>query len=146
MIIGFLSIILDFSFLYFFNYYVGNTIVFPMFSLIFLLSLLFFNYNKKIFLLFFLLNSFICGIIFLPLLICFLFFIIDKKINKNNYLLLICISIITYDIFFFLLLSISDIRLLIDKIIISIPINMVYSLFLYNYFVLINKKSKYKLV
>ena len=146
MIIGFLSILLDYFILNTFNYNVLNTIIFPMFSLVFLLSLIYFNCNKKLILFFFLLYSFICGIIFLPLLICFINYIVNKKRSNNNYFLLISLSLIAYDSLLFILLPISDIRLLLDKIIITIPINLLYSLFLYYYYVLTNKKKKYKLV
>ena len=145
MIIGFLSFALDLIVLSKINYYVENVIIFPMFSLVFLLSIIYYNYDKRIIFFFFLLYSSITGIIFLPLLLCFIVLLHNKNNNLNSYLLLIIESLIIYDLSFYLFLSINDINLLIDKFIFTIPINVCYSLFLY-YYVLNRKNSKYKLV
>ena len=139
MIIGILSLVLDTFILNITNYCVNNTIIFPMFSLVFLLSLIYYNYDIKVIAFFLILYSCINGILYLPLLICILSLLNKKEKSLNNYLLLMTFYLITYDLLFYLLLSVSDYKLLIDKIVVSLPINVLYSYFLFN--VLNNKKK-----
>ena len=142
MILGFVSIALDLIFLNFYNYEIGNILFFPMFSLVYLISSIYFKIDlKKVFIIY-IFYSLITGIIFLPLFIIFINYI--YKLKNNNYLLTIFLSISLYDLIFFLFMHLSNINLLIDKYIITIPINIIYSLFIF--YVLNKKNNKYKLV
>lgn len=138
MILGLLSLFLDFLLLNVFNYEIGNVLIFPMFSLVFLISSIYFKLDIKKVIIIYLLYTLITGVLFLPLLILLI------PIKRNNYLLTISLSLVLYDLLFFLLLPLNNINLLIDKIIITIPINILYSLFIFH--VLNNKNNKYKLV
>lgn len=138
MILGLLSLFLDYLLLNVFNYEIGNVLIFPMFSLVFLISSIYFKLDIKKVIIIYLLYTLITGILFLPLLILLI------PIKRNNYLLTISLSLVLYDLLFFLLLPLNNINLLIDKIIITIPINILYSLFIFH--VLNNKNNKYKLV
>lgn len=138
MILGLLSLFLDYLLLNVFNYEIGNVLIFPMFSLVFLISSIYFKLDIKKVIIIYLLYTLITGVLFLPLLILLI------PIKRNNYLLTISLSLVLYDLLFFLLLPLNNINLLIDKIIITIPINILYSLFIFH--VLNNKNNKYKLV
>ena len=141
MILGILSLFLDYLLLNYFNYYIGNIIAYPMFTLVFLLSSIYFNRKRFCF---FFLYSFINGIIFLPLLIMFLNYIIIFKKSFDLYILKITCSLILYDILLFAFLSLNNIYLLIYKILVTIPINILYSIIIY--YVLKTKYQKYKLL
>ena len=131
MIIGILTFIFDIQ----------------LFSLIFLLSLIFFNYDKRIVILFFFLYSCFIGLVFLPLFLCFFCYKVKKQKSLTNYLLLICELIILFDVIFYLFLPLSNIFLLIRKLVITLPINIIYAILIYSYFSVLNdKKTKYKLV
>ena len=142
MIIGIISFLIDYLILNNFDYYIGNIIIFPMFSLVYIISYLYLKNKYNVF--FFLLYIFINGIIFLPLFIIFLNSFIK---SKTSYFLTIIVSLIIHDFMFYLFLSINDITLLINKIIVTIPINLLYALIIYHInYVLKDKKNKYKLV
>ena len=131
MIIGILTFIFDIQ----------------LFSLIFLLSLIYFNYDKRIVILSFFLYSCFIGLVFLPLLLCFFCYKVKKQKSLTNYLLLICELIILFDVIFYLFLPLSNIFLLIRKLVITLPINIIYAILIYSYFSVLNdKKTKYKLV
>ena len=142
MIIGIISILLDILFLNIYNYEIGNIIFFPMFSLVFLISSIYFKLDFKKILIIYILYSLITGLIFLPFLIIFVNYINSYK--KDNYILTIVLSLVLYDLLFFLFMHLSKIELLIDKFIITIPINIIYSMFIF--YVLNKNHNKYTLV
>ena len=144
MITGIISLIFDYFILKYIGYYIDSVIIFPMFTFIFLLSSLYFNKDIKVILLIFYLYLIITGIVFLPLLILFINNIVKRKNDIDNYLITISISLILYDLLFYLFLSLNNISLLINKIIVTIPINILYSLIIY--YVLKKNYGKYKLL
>ena len=144
MITGIISLIFDYFILKYVGYYIDSVIIFPMFTFIFLLSSLYFNKDIKVILLIFYLYLIITGIVFLPLLILFINNIVKRKNDIDNYLITISISLILYDLLFYLFLSLNNISLLINKIIVTIPINILYSLIIY--YVLKKNYGKYKLL
>ena len=144
MITGIISLIFDYFILKYAGYYIDSVIIFPMFTFIFLLSSLYFNKDIKVILLIFYLYLIITGIVFLPLLILFINNIVKRKNDIDNYLITISISLILYDLLFYLFLSLNNISLLINKIIVTIPINILYSLIIY--YVLKKNYGKYKLL
>ncbi len=142
MILGILSIILDLFLLNIFNYHVDNVIFFPMFSLVFLICLTTIKYNYKIIIIIYMLFSLINGIIFLPLLIIFINYSINSNNTINNYLLRMLLLLILYDFLFFSFLSLSNYFLLINKLIVSIPINILYSFIVYYNFNVLKRRIK----
>ena len=137
MILGLLSIILDYTFFNIFNYQVDNVFLFPMFTLVFLISSIIINVNIKKIITIYIFYSFLNGVIFLPLFIIYITFIVKQNNSLNNYLLCVISLLIIYDYIFFLCLSLSSYELLINKLIVSLPINIFYSLIIYyNYNVL----------
>lgn len=144
MIIGIISLLLDYLILNYLNYYIDSVIIFPMFTFIYILGLLYFKKINILFYFLLLLYISITGIIFLP---CFIIFINNIVYNKNtlaSYIIYTLYSLLLYDFLFYLFLSKTDIRLLINKIIVTIPINLLYALIIY--YVLKRIKYKYKLV
>ena len=99
MITGIISLILDYFFLNNVGYYIDNVIVFPMFTLVFLLSSIFFNKDIKIILLIFFFNIIINGTLFITLLILLINYYLKDKKNNEFYLITICMSLILYDLF-----------------------------------------------
>lgn len=156
MILGIISILLDVLLLNFIYFQLGKILIFPMFTITFLISSIYFRYDMKKLLIVLVIYSSIIGVIYLPL----MFFLIvyyqihkDKKnFNLKNYLLKISYSLILYDFLYFVILYFFKINsytfsLLIYKIILSIPLSILYSLLLYYInSVLKKKKNKYKLV
>ena len=142
MIIGFLSISLDIILLNIFNYQIDNIIIFPMFTLVFIINLILFKQDLKKVLLMLFLYIFLNGLVFLPLFIILLSSLLKKDVSLNNNLLIVIVLLIIYDLLFYLFLGMSNISLLINKIIVTIPVNILYSSIIYYYFSVLNFKKK----
>lgn len=138
MILGIMSLVIDLLILNI----IGNNIVFPMFSFIFLISSMYLNIDFKKIIVIYIIYSCIIGILYLPLLILFL----NYLYKDLSYFKRIILSLLLYDLMFFIILGISNINIFLDKIIITMPINLIYSFFIYYFFVLKSNKTKYKLV
>ena len=136
MILGFFSLLFDLLFLNFFPYLINTALIFPMFSLVYIVSRLYFNKDIKytIFLIFLVMS--IYGYLFYIIFSLFFFYFIFKE--KNKYLRNYYFSIM----FFLVLLNNINILFYLYKLIVTIPINVFYSLFLYK--VLNNKKYNIK--
>ena len=120
--IGILSLLLD---IFYFNT--------SMFTVTYLINLLYFKKSINYFLIIIFLYISISGVVFLNVFyFTFLYYIFNYR--KNNYFLSIVFSLFIY---YFLFLNFHNILL-------SLPINILYSIFLY--FVLKSKKTKYKLL
>lgn len=153
MLWGLFSVITDLLVLNILNSYtIGKTIIFPMFSLIFVISSIYFKKNIKTILLILIIYMSILGI-FYYILAFFLaiYYYIDngREINLKDYIKKTIICLFMYDFLFFLILyninlDINLIKIFIFKEYISIPINLFYSYFLFS--VLKRNKMKYKLV
>lgn len=141
MIIGFLSISLDIILLNIFNYQIDNIIIFPMFTLVFIINLILFKQDLKKVLLMLFLYTFLNGLVFLPLFIILLSSLLKKDVSLNNNLLIVIVLLIIYDLLFYLFLGLTDIFLLINKIIVTIPVNILYSSIIYYYFSVLNFKK-----
>lgn len=143
MIIGIISIYLDLFVLNISNYYIDNSIIFPMFTIVFFISAIHFKVSILKLLIIYLLYSSVLGIFYLPLLIIF----IDITFLNKSYYSSIIISLLLYDFYFYLFLQLNNVFFLVNKIIITIPINVLYSYIIYNLFIVLkNKNNKYKLV
>ena len=141
MIIGFLSISLDIILLNIFNYQIDNIIIFPIFTLLFIINLILFKQDLKKVLLMLFLYTFLNGLVFLPLFITLLSSLLKKDVSLNNNLLIVIVLLIIYDLLFYLFLGLTDIFLLINKIIVTIPVNILYSSIIYYYFSVLNFKK-----
>ena len=143
MILGFFSLLFDLLFLNFFPYLINTALIFPMFSLVYIVSRLYFNKDIKytIFLIFLVMS--IYGYLFYIIFSLFFFYFIFKEKNKyfRNYYFSIMFFLVFYD-FFLVLLNNINILFYLYKLIVTIPINVFYSLFLYK--VLNNKKYNIK--
>ena len=140
--IGIISVILDYILL---NISTFRLLFFPMFSLAFLISSIVFKLDIKITLIILVIYSLLSGLIFYNITILLLiYYLINKK--TYNYYLLILLSLILYDIFLYLLTTtniINNLNILIYKVFITLPINLLYSCIL----LVLNKKiNKYKLI
>lgn len=143
MILGFFSLLFDLLFLNFFPYLINTALIFPMFSFVYIVSRLYFNKDIKytIFLIFLVMS--IYGYLFYIIFSLFFFYFIFKEKNKyfRNYYFSIMFFLVFYD-FFLVLLNNINILFYLYKLIVTIPINVFYSLFLYK--VLNNKKYNIK--
>lgn len=156
MIISLISFILDVVILNFTNYNHQVMLIFPMFTIVSLLSSIYFRKDKLINYFTLFLYFSLTGLFVYPIFFYLLELYIIKKDLKNfnikNYLLKIMSSLIVFDSLFFLLTKIPritpyNISLLFNKIVITLPINILYSVTLfYINKVLKQQKKKYKLV
>lgn len=156
MIFGILSIILDILLLNFVNYTTDSIFIFPMFTITYVLTHLYFRKDIKLLLIIFLIYCSVIGVFYLPfafLLIEYYYISKDKKnFNIRDFLMKILYGLLLYDSLFFIIIHLFDINnytlsLLIYKIIFTIPLNIFYGFILYFInSVLKKKKIKYKLV
>lgn len=156
MIISVISFALDLIVLNLTNYNHGMMLIFPMFTIVSLLSSIYFR--KYCLINYFTLSLYfsLTGLFIYPLFFyLFEFYFIRKDLNKFNlkdYLLKITQALIIFDSLFFLLrelpvLNSYKLSLLFNKIVITIPINILYSIIVfYINKVLKKEKKKYKLV
>ena len=141
MILGLFSILLDFFILNVFNYQINDSIIFPMFSLVFIISYL--NIKNNIIIL--LIYSSLVGLLYLPLSIFLLNNYLYKNKIINNYYLRVTLLLFLFDFLLYFYLSVNDISLLIYKEFITIPINILYAFFIKRiYLSSKRKKIKYK--
>ncbi len=156
MIISLISFILDLMILNLTKYNHGVMLMFPMFTVVYLLSSIYFR--KDYLINYFTLSLYfsLTGLLIYPLFFyLFEFYFIRKDLknfNIKDYLLKILSALILFDSLFFLLrelpvLNSYKFSLLFNKIIITIPINILYSIIIfYINKVLKKQKKKYKLV
>lgn len=156
MIISIISFALDLLILNIINYNHGSTLIFPMFTIVSLLSSIYFRKDRLIN--YFTLSLYMCltGLVIYPVAFYLIALYIIRKdlknFNFNDYLKKLTYTLVLFDLLFFLFskfryLNYYNTSLLINKIAISIPINIIYSIILFS----INKvlkrhKNKYKLV
>ncbi len=151
--IGVFSFIFDLLFLNIFNYTSRSTLIFPMFTITYIISFIYLRKNLLFLIIILLLYISLVGIIYYP----FFFFILSyyyikrDKIKHNilDYIFKISFLLIVFDSLLFLIIychiiNSYSLSILFHKIFISVPINVLYSLILYyiNY-VLIGNKYKY---
>ena len=142
IVIGFISLILDYILL---NISYFRFFFFPMFSLVFLVNSIIYKRDFIVITTILVLYSVLSGIIFPSITILILTnYLINKK--NINYYLVIIIFLTLYDFLLYLSSTynvINNIYWFIQKVYITIPINLLYSYIL----IVLNKKiNKYKLV
>lgn len=155
MILGIISIILDLLLLNFINFNITSIVIYPMFTITYVISSIYFKKNIKNTLLIFLLYCSFLGVFYLPLayfLIEYYYIHKDKKnFNKKDFLLKVCYGLILYDLLFYLVVYLFEINyyslsILVYKILFTLPLSSLYALLFFRLNVLKNKKLKYKLV
>lgn len=156
MIISIISFTLDLIILNLVNYNHGTMLIFPMFTIVSLLSSIYFRKDRLIN--YFTLSLYICltGLFIYPIFFYLIAFYLIRKdlryFNLKDYLLKIIYILILFDLLLFLFsefryLNYYKISLLINKIAITVPINTIYMVILfYINKVLKRNKNKYKLV
>ena len=149
--IGILSFIFDLSFLNIFNYSQKSTLVFPMFTITYILTSLYFRKNISYIIISLFLYISLVGVIYYPFFFFFLSYYVirsnNKKFNLINYIFKVIVLLFLYDFLLFLIIDRYQINCLFYKIFISMPINILYALLLYYLNIVLNKlKIKYKLV
>ena len=133
-----LTVLLDLVFSNYLNYNLSNISIFPMFTITYVIYELLVNKDIKNIIISTVLYSMITGILYINL----LFILIITQIKTKNYLLTTLISLIIYDLLFFMLINKYSLNYLVIKIARTIPINMLYFLLLYSSK---NNEKKYKL-
>lgn len=156
MIISLISFILDIVILNITKYNHEVMLIFPMFTIVSLLSSIYFRKDKLINYFTLSLYFSLTGLFVYPIFFYLLELYIIRKDLKNfnikNYLLKIMTSLIVFDSLFFLLTKIPritsyNISLLFNKIVITLPINILYSVILFYINKVLKKNNKkYKLV
>ena len=142
MIIGIISLFLDLLLLNKLNYVRYSSLVFPMFTFVYIISRIYLKKDNRITIFFSVLLMSIYGYFFYIIFIYLIAYMISSKKGKRiKYKYFILTILFLYDFIIFILINDSIISL-INKIIITIPMNIVYSNIIYS--VLNNKKYNIK--
>ncbi len=144
MIIGFLSLFLDLLILNIFKYLLYSSLIFPMFTLTYIISRIYFKKKETITIFFTIALMSLYGIFSYILFFYLLSFLIVYKIKKKTmkkYINTIIILLFIYDLVMCILINYNFLSF-IYKTIITIPINILYSIIIYK--VLNNKKYNIK--
>ena len=142
MILGFFSFLFDLLFLNFFPYLIGSSLFFPMFTLLYIVSRIYFNKDIKYTLIIVILIMSVYGYFFyIVFSLCFFYLVFNDNKYFKKYFFSMLFYLLFYD-FFLVLLNNINIMFYLYKLIITIPINIFYSFFLYR--VLNNKKYNIK--
>ncbi len=148
--IGILSFVFDLLFFNIFNYSQNNALIFPMFTITYVLSSLYFRIDIGYIIVSLLLYISLIGIIYYPFFFLLLSYYIirfnNKSFNIRDYLFKLLILLVSYDFFLFLftnsfVLSKYSIDCFFYKLFISIPFNLLYAFILY-YLNKVLKKKK----
>ena len=144
MIIGFLSLFLDLLILNIFKYLLYSSLIFPMFTLTYIISRIYFKKKETITIFFTIALMSLYGIFSYILFFYLLSFLIVYKIKNKTmkkYINTIIILLFIYDLVMCILINYNFLSF-IYKTIITIPINILYSIIIYK--VLNNKKYNIK--